>query len=123
MKLLKRHRVTAADLARRYVEFHDDKPFESISLWGLEGWQYISKSVKEGVIIPARTASGGFAKGQNWYIPSQEFLEKVVVPFIAIYRNDVRSDRNGEWFEGKYPPEIWAFETVPHGESKFKEEN
>ena len=110
MKLLKRHRATAADLARRYVEFHDGKPFESINLWGLESWQHISKSVKEGVVIPARSVSGGFTKGQNWYLPSQEFLEKVVIPFIAIYRNDRRSDRISKWFEGDYPWEIRSFQ-------------
>lgn len=111
MKLLKHHRVIAADLARRYVEFHDGESPQQIRLWGLASWQDISKAANEGVI---RTGSSSWYKGLNWFTPSAEYLEQVVIPFIEEYRNDGRSDRNLQWFEGNYPNSIWSFNCENH---------
>jgi hypothetical protein len=105
MKSLKHHRVIAADLARRYVEFHDGEDPRQIRLWGLESWQNISKAANEGVI---RTGSTTWHKGMNWFTPSEEFLVQVVIPLIEIYRNE-EGDRNLRWFEGNYPNSIWSF--------------
>lgn len=110
MKLLKHHRVIAADLARRYVEFHDGEDPLQIRLWGLESWQNISKAANEGVIRPH---GGRWTKGQQWFLPSEEFLVKVVIPFIEIYRNE-EGDRNLRWFEGNLPMSVWRFNCENH---------
>jgi hypothetical protein len=105
MKLLKHHRVIAADLARRYVEFHDGEDPHLIRLWGLQSWCDILKAANEGVI---RTGNRTWHKGQNWFTPSEEFLVQVVIPFIEIYRNE-EGDRNLRWFEGNLPMSVWGF--------------
>jgi hypothetical protein len=107
MKLLKRHRVIAADLTRRYVEFHNSEDPRKIGLWGLQSWQSISKVASEGLILPAPLRCG-WSKGLNWFTPSEEFLVKVVIPFIEIYRSE-EGDRNLRWFEGNYPASVWSF--------------
>ena len=105
MKLLKQHRIIAADLARRYVEFHDGEDPRQIKLWGLASWQDISKAASEGVILPS---CRGWSKGKQWFVPSEDFLVQVVIPFIDIYRSE-KGDRNTRWFDENYPNSVWSF--------------
>lgn len=92
-------KAVAAELARRYVEFHSDKDWNTLKLWGLAHWSLISRHVKKGDLILLSKKQG---RGPMWFYPSTDFYCDHVLPMIKSYLNDSREDKNLRWFEGDY---------------------
>jgi hypothetical protein len=91
--------VTARELARRYVEFHDGQDWKSIKLWGLAHWGEVSKLIKTGDIVTNMKKEDKTI----WFTPSPHFYAELVAPAIAEYRADSRKEKCLCWFMGDYP--------------------
>ena len=70
-----------AEMARRKVQFHNNKDWDEISLWGLFEWQDVSRLLKTGELITTM-------KKENrtiWVTPSPEAWETKIKPLIDKY--------------------------------------
>lgn len=67
-----------AELARRKLQFHPDKKWQDIKLWGLFNWGDVSKLIKSGDLL----SDGRRENKVVWVAPSAECYKKHVEPLL-----------------------------------------
>ena len=67
-----------AEMARRKVQFHSDKSWETITLWGLFDWGCVSKLIGNGELLT------NYRKENRtvWVRPSKETWETKIKPLV-----------------------------------------
>lgn len=68
-----------AEMARRKVQFHNNKEWDQISLWGLFNWGTITPLCRRGLLN-----RDGYTRENRvvWCKPSQEAWEKYIKPLV-----------------------------------------
>ena len=70
------------EMARRYIEFHQNKDWSKIQLWGLFNKGDIKPQLENGELI----SYGNYApRCLGWYFPSPEAYHKYIKPLIEHY--------------------------------------
>jgi hypothetical protein len=73
-----RKNVVWAEMARRKVQFHPDKEWDKIELWGLFQWGAVSPLLKSGELLTRDAKENKII----WVRPTQETWEKYIKPLV-----------------------------------------
>lgn len=71
--------IVWAEMARRKQQFHADKEWSSIKLWGLFQWGMVSKLIKSGDLITDMQKENKTV----WVRPSPEAYRQYIEPLLS----------------------------------------